>query len=151
MDMSSDGLAELVKSEGMKFNAYKDVAGIWTICAGHTSAAGPPRVYPGMTANLDQCMDMLKHDVSKFEDAVELAVKRPMTQNQFDALVSLCYNIGPAAFRKSSVLRHFNKGDTLRAADSFRLWNKARVKGKLKVVKGLVNRRERERDLFLGR
>jgi lysozyme len=151
MDMSPEGLAELIKHEGMKFNAYKDIAGVWTICVGHTSAAGPPKVRPGMTATLDQCMEMLKHDVSKYEDAVELAVKKPMTQHQFDAMVSLCYNIGPAAFRKSSVLRHFNAGDTLRAADSFLLWNKARVGGKLKVVRGLVNRRERERDMFLGR
>ena len=146
MDMSPAGLTKLIHREGIRYQAYKDIAGIWTICAGHTSAAGPPRVYPGMTATLDQCMNMLRHDISGFEDCVENAVKVPLQQHEFDALVSLVYNIGCAAFRKSSTLRYLNKGDRKQAADRILLWNK--VKGK--TVRGLVNRRASERDQFLG-
>ena len=71
MDMSPEGLKKLIEREGMKLKAYRDLGKVWTICAGHTSAAGPPRVYPGMTATKAECMAMLKHDVSKFEDCVE--------------------------------------------------------------------------------
>ena len=147
MDMSEAGLKKLVVREGVRLRAYKDLGGVWTICAGHTSAAGPPRVYPGMRATMDQCTAMLKHDVSKFEDCVERAITVPMKQHEFDALVSLAYNIGCSAFAKSSVTRYLNRGDRRTAADRFLLWNK--VKGR--VVGGLVNRRKSERDQFLGK
>lgn len=145
MDTSPDGIKQLIQREACKLKAYKDTGGVWTICVGHTSMAGPPKVTPGMTATLAQCTAILKHDLSGFEDAVEQAVKVPMTQQQFDALVSLCFNIGPAAFRKSSVVKYLNQGDAATAADKFLLWNK--VKGR--VVRGLVNRRNGERDQFL--
>ena len=69
-----------------------------------------------------------------------------MTQDQFDACVSLAYNIGCSAFRKSSVARHMNRKNERQAADSFLLWNK--VKGR--PIKGLTNRRKSEREQFLG-
>ncbi|KQD16250.1 lysozyme [Acinetobacter baumannii] len=69
----------------------------------------------------------------------------PLTQNQFDALVSLAYNIGSGAFKGSTLLKLLNKGDYKGAADQFLVWNKAGGK----VMKGLVRRREAERALFL--
>jgi lysozyme len=146
MDMSAAGLKKLIEREGMKLHAYRDIGKVWTICAGHTSAAGPPRVYPGMVATKAECMAMLKHDVSKFEDCVEMALKVPVEQHEFDALVSFAYNVGCAAMRSSSVLRYLNRGDRRTAADRFLLWNK--VKGR--PIKGLTNRRKSEREQFLG-
>jgi lysozyme len=146
MDTSPDGIKRIIQREGCKLKAYKDSGGVLTICVGHTSAAGPPKVRPGMTATPAECKAMLEHDLSAFEDVVERAVKVPVSQNEFDALVSLCYNIGPAAFRRSSVVRHLNKGYRAAAADAFLMW----VKVKGKTIRGLVNRRHGERDQFLG-
>ena len=81
----------------------------------------------------------------KYEAAVDKALTRLPSQAQFDAMASLCWNIGPGNFAKSSVVRRFNDGNLMGAGDAFRLWNKAGGK----VLKGLVNRREAERALFL--
>jgi lysozyme len=147
MEMSEEGLTRLVEREGMRRNAYRDVAGIWTICVGHTSAAGPPKVTPGMKCTLAECRKILMNDVRKFEKCVEDAITVPMKQHQFDAMVSLAYNIGCGAFKKSTVAREMNAGHETHAADAFRMWKKAGGK----VVAGLVNRRESERNQFNGK
>jgi lysozyme len=85
----------------------------------------------------------------EFEGYVNRAVKVKLTQNQFDALVSLVYNIGPPNFNGSTLLRKLNAGDYAGAADQFLVWNKGRVGRKLVVISGLVNRRNAERQLFL--
>ena len=147
MEMSEDGLTRLVEREGMRRRAYRDVAGIWTICCGHTSMAGLPKVKPGMACTLAECRQILMKDVKKFEDCVERYITQPMSQHQFDAMVSLAFNIGCWAFKRSSVVREFNKGNEVKAADAFRLWKKAGGR----VVQGLVNRRESERNQFQGK
>lgn len=147
MDMSERGVRLLIDREGSKTKAYRDSVGIWTIGVGHTAAAGPPKPREGMTLTELQVRDLLLHDLVQYEDAVERAITRPMAQHEFDAMVSLCFNIGANAFKGSSVVRRFNEGDKRQAADAFRMWNKAGGK----VVKGLVNRRESEREQFLGR
>jgi lysozyme len=147
MNTSPEGVKAIVQREGCKLKAYRDSGGVWTICVGHTSRAGPPTVKPGMTATLTECKAILLNDIKKFEDAVEAAIRVPMTQNQFDAMVSLCFNIGVYGFKNSSVVRHFNAGNLTKAGDSILLWNK--VKGR--IVKGLVNRRKGERLQFFGR
>jgi lysozyme len=68
-------------------------------------------------------------------------VKVPLTQKQFDALYSLCFNIGETNFKKSTVVKKINENDLQGAADAILMWNKPDV---------LVNRRKRERALFLG-
>jgi lysozyme len=147
MKTSDDGIKRIIEREGCKLKAYRDSGGVWTICVGHTSRAGPPTVVPGMTATLTECRAILDNDIKKFEVAVNAAIRVPMTQNQFDAMVSLCFNIGVYGFKNSSVVRHFNAGNLAKAGASFLLWNK--VKGR--VVRGLVNRRESERKQFFGR
>jgi lysozyme len=147
MEMSPDGLTRLVEREGMRRKAYRDVVGIWTICCGHTSAAGLPKVTPGLEKTLDQCRDILKKDVAKFEKCVEDVIDQPMSQHQFDAMVSLAFNIGCNAFSRSTVAREFNKGNHAKSADAFRMWKKAGGK----TVAGLVNRRENERNQFNGK
>lgn len=138
---------ELIKAwEGLRTTAYQDSVGVWTIGYGHTSMAGDPKVVPGMKITPDQATAILANDLQTYESAVQLALKRTATGNQFAAMVSLCFNVGPGNFLKSSVLTRFNAGDMQGAADAFLMWNKAGGK----VLQGLVNRREAERKLFLA-
>ena len=88
---------------------------------------------------------ILARDLGKYEQAVDKAVTVKPTPNQFSAMVSLCYNIGPGNFAGSSVVRRLNAGDVKGAAEAFLLWNK--VHGR--ALAGLTRRREAERKLFL--
>ena len=138
---------ELIKSfEGLRLNAYLCPAGVWTIGYGHTSAAGEPAVKPSMKISAQDAADILVQDLVKYEAAVSKALTRNPNDNQFSAMVSLCYNIGPGAFASSTVVRRFNAGLLQEAADAFRMWNK----GGGKVLPGLVRRRDEERALFLA-
>jgi len=91
-------------------------------------------------------MAWLRTDVETSEHYVNNLVKVPLTQSQFDALVSLVFNIGGGAFRKSTLLLRLNDGEDLQAADEFLKWNRAGGK----VMAGLVKRRESEREQFLA-
>lgn len=146
METSKAGRALIAQREGNKLKAYRDSGGIWTIGVGHTSAAGPPKVVAGMTINSEESDIILTRDLAKFEAVVRDKVKASITQNEFDALVSLAFNIGGGAFAKSTLLRKLNAGDRAGAADQFLVWNK--VKGR--AVKGLTTRRQAERRQFLG-
>ena len=145
MKISRTGIELIKKWEGVRLKAYRCSAGVLTIGYGHTSAAGAPQVTEGMTISQQDADDILGRDLVKYEAAVQNTLTRSANQNQFDACVSLCFNIGPAAFAKSSVARRFNEGDAMGAADAFRFWNKAGGK----VITGLVRRRDDERALFL--
>lgn len=148
MKINSAGIELIKKWEGKKLTAYPDPATggePWTIGYGHTTAAGPPAVKKGMKITDKDATEILVNDLKKFEAAVAKGLTVKATDNQFSAMVSLCFNIGPGNFAKSSVLRKLNAGDIKGAADSFLLWNKAAGK----VMKGLTNRREEERKLFL--
>lgn len=148
MDMSNKGLAFLRQREAAKNQAYLDSVGVWTIGVGHTAAAGPPKPVRGMIISDEEITRILAHDLVQYEDAVERAIKRPMQQYEFDAMVSLCFNIGVGNFTKSSVVRFFNANERDKAANAFLLWNKG---GRPKrVIKGLTNRRKVERLQFLG-
>jgi lysozyme len=144
MKINRAGL-ELIKNfEGFVPNAYLCPAGIWTIGYGTTTAAGAGEIRKGMTITKDQASDMLLSTLVKYEAAVTKALTQVPTENQFSAMVSLCYNIGESAFAKSTVLRKFNSGDLSASAAAFRMWNKAGGK----VLPGLIRRREAELALF---
>lgn len=131
--------------EGLRLVAYLDSVGVWTIGYGDTG----PDVVQGLVITKEQAENRLSKRLVEFEGYVNRAVKVKLTQNQFDALVSLVYNIGPTNFNDSTLLRKLNAGDYAGAADQFLVWNKGRVDGKLVVISGLVNRRNAERQLFL--
>ena len=144
---SPDGRQFLASFEGVVLRAYPDPGtggAPWTIGVGHTSAAGKPVVVKGLTISRDTAFEILERDLGTFEAWVLKAVKRPLKQAQFDALVSLCFNIGPTNFTNSSVVRHINGNRWLDAGASFAAWNKAAGK----VMSGLVRRRAAERTLF---
>jgi lysozyme len=139
MRISDNGL-ELIKSfEGLYLKAYLCPAKVWTIGYGHTG-----NVKPGDVITRQQADELLRQDVEEFVAIVNTAVKVPLTQNQFDSLVSFVYNVGADAFRKSTLLRKLNAGDYAGAAQEFDRWNKARGV----VLPGLVKRRKKERELF---
>ena len=138
---------DLIKTfEGFRGEAYRDAVGVWTIGYGTTASAGVGIApVPGMTVTKAEAEWYLQKTVDKFAAQIAPYITAPITENEFGAFVSLAYNIGPTAFRKSSALRHFNAGDRARAASNILLFNKAGGK----VLKGLVRRREAERALFL--
>lgn len=141
MRMSAEGRAELIRREGFKLKAYRDSVGVWTIGVGHTSMAGPPEVTPGLTITAAECDEILSRDLIKYEGAVNIALKRPVSQQSFDALVSLCFNIGAGGFSTSTVVKRINAGDLAGAGEAFLLWNKPPE---------IRSRRRSERDQFVA-
>ena len=140
MAIAESTLSFITKEEGFKNKAYKDSKGLLTIGVGHLIKPSEPHL---LTATLSdqEVKDLLKSDLKWCSEAVETSVKVPLTQSQFDALYSLCFNIGEGAFRKSTVVKKINQNDLQGAADAILMWNKPEV---------LVKRRQRERALFLG-
>lgn len=141
---SSAGL-QLIKSfEGFRESANQLPGGRWTIGYGHVRTARE-----GLTISEKDAEDLLVHDLKPVEDAIANSVFAPLMQNQFDALVSLVFNISPAQFRESDILRNLNAGDFLAAANGFDMWRRARLNGRVMVVDALVRRRAAEKSLFL--
>jgi GH24 family phage-related lysozyme (muramidase) len=148
MKTSAAGQAFIASHEGIVLTAYPDPGtggAPWTIGIGHTSAAGPPRVSKGMAITREDAFAILAADLATFEAAVTRAVPVALTQTEFDALVSLCFNIGPANFARSTLVRRLKQGERAGAAAAFLSWTKAAGR----VLPGLVTRREDERRLFL--
>ena len=145
MSLSTVGLELLKTFEGYKNKAYKDSANIWTIGYGTIRYPNGTKVKEGDTCTEAQASTYMLNDLKGFEETINNNVKVVLTQNQYDSLVSLCYNIGSSAFKESTLLKKLNAKDYLEAADQFLRWNKAGGK----VISGLKNRREKERELFL--
>ena len=145
MKTSSNGTSLIKEFEGFVANAYLCPAKVWTIGIGTTIYPNGVKVKKGDKCTLEQAHEYLAHDMIEFEKTVNDSVKVPLSQNQFDALVSLAYNIGSGAFKNSTLLKKLNAKDYAGAADQFLVWNK----GGGKVLNGLVKRRASERALFL--
>lgn len=133
--------------EGVRLTAYRDSAGVLTIGVGHTSAAGPPKVFPGMKITAREADSIFAADLAPVEKAVLQSVRIPLTQYEFEALVSLVFNIGLGAFRRSTLLRRLNANDRKGAANEFSKW----IYAGGKALPGLVRRREAERAHFEDR
>lgn len=123
MKMSEQGRKLLITREGVRLNSYKDSVGIWTIGVGHTAAAGPPIPGPGVMITAAHCDEILARDLVQYERAILDALKVPVEQHEFDALVSICFNVGPK-FASSTCMRRLNAGDRDGAAAAIMLWNK---------------------------
>jgi lysozyme len=139
MSISPAGIALIQAHEGLRLSAYRDPVGIWTIGYGSTTG-----VHAGMKITRDQAILRLYHDVDNAEAAINGRVTVPLTQPQFDALVSFVFNVGAGAFRKSTLLKKLNAGDYAGATAEFPRW----VKGGGKTLPGLVVRRAAEMLLF---
>ena len=142
---SPAGLAIIKKFEGFRAKPYACPAGVATIGYGSTYYAdGKPVKLTDAPITEAQAQELLQATLAKYEACVNGAVKMPINQNQFDALVSFTYNVGCSAFRTSTMLRLLNQGYEPQAAAQFARWNR----GGGKVLAGLVSRRAAERALF---
>lgn len=145
MKVNADGYALLKRFEGCRLKAYLCPAGVWTIGYGNTFYEDGTKVKEGDVITQQRADELAKFIVEQFADSIRAMIKQPLNENQFSACVSLAYNIGTGGFKKSSVLRKLNVNpNDSTIADSFRMWNK----GGGVVLKGLVNRREAEIQLY---
>jgi lysozyme len=139
------GINLIKKYEGCKLNSYLCPANVWTIGYGSTFYADGSKVQASQTISQETANELFLDILRGFVTVVEKSITSKVTQNQFDALVSLSYNIGLGAFKKSTVLKKVNANpDDPTIADSFKVWNK----GGGKVLKGLVTRRTAEAALY---
>ena len=147
MQCGQAGIALIDKWEGDKLTAYKCPAGKWTISRGVTGSM----VHPGMTITQAQSDAMFAaaralRDVS----LAHLLAGKPTTQNQYDGLFALMYNIGSPNLATSTVLHLHLAGDYVGAAKSFRKWIYIHVNGVPMIEPGLVSRRADEARLYAG-
>ena len=131
----------LAVEENFVGQAYQDIVGVWTIGFGTTE-----HVKPGDKIDPVKALQRKLTDIQKFEGAIKKCVKVPLYQHEYDSYLSLSYNIGPAAFCNSTLVRKLNSSDYEGACREILRWNKAGGR----VVKGLVNRREREFKQCMG-
>ena len=139
MNISKNGIDLIKKFEGCRLTAYKCPSGVYTIGYGHTNG-----VKKGQRITQRQAEAYLLEDVKKVENGVNKYVSVPLTQNQFDALVSFCFNCGLGAFKNSTLRKKLNAKDYAGAGKELLRWNKA---GGV-VLDGLKRRRNAEKALF---
>lgn len=127
--------------EGTKHVPYLDVVGVPTVCTGHTG----PDIIMGKTYTDAECQALLNKDLRNVANQIDPLIKRPIHDTTRAALYSFTYNVGAGAFRQSTLLKKINAGDTVGACNELRRWTYAGGK----QWKGLMNRREIERDVCL--
>lgn len=137
-----------VRWEGRRLTAYQDVAGVWTICDGHTKG-----VYPGMRATPEQCDAWLAEEMREAQRMVVECIDPPLTANQLGAFTDAAYNLGPAVVCGSTLQRLANKGDIrgacyqLADAKNSRGEPKGWTYAAGKWIRGLFLRRMDEREV----
>jgi lysozyme len=141
LSASETAYALIRRWEGLRLRAYWD-NGQWAIGYGHRG----PDVKEGMTITQAQAEALLRQDVAEVETVIRSAVRVPLTQAMFDALVSFVYNVGAGAFRTSTLLKKLNAGDYAGAQQEFLRW----VYAGGRVSSGLVARRQEEAAIFGG-
>lgn len=144
MKTSAAGLDIIKRFESCQLQAYLCPAGFWTIGWGNIRYANGERVQKGDVITQEQADADLAYDVGDTERVISRNVIKPLSQNQFDALVSFVYNIGAPNFVGSTLIRLLNQGNYAWAAEQFDRWTYAK---KVKL-EGLVRRRAAERALF---
>ncbi|WP_158785166.1 lysozyme, partial [Pantoea sp. BAV 3049] len=120
--------------EGREYTAYKDVAGVWTVCDGHTG----PDVQVNKKYTDRECDNLLWKDLQPVKKSVDGQVKIPLGEYQRAALYSFAYNVGTGAFTNSTLLKKLNAGDVEGACDELRRW----VYAGGQKWRGLMNRRD---------
>ena len=152
---TAHGVSVLEAFEGVVLKGYRDAVGVATIGAGHTQMAGglihyadgssSVQVIIGKAITRAEADRLLQVDVANFARKIDALIKVQLNENQHDALLSFAFNVGPANFAKSSVLRAVNAGKFAQVPAYLAQWNKAGGR----VLSGLVKRRAAEGKLFL--
>jgi len=141
VETSENGIELIKEFESRRLVAYQDSVGVWTIGYGHTKTAYEGRLIIKNTADR-----LLAEDLAEAEKYIDTMVTVPLTQNQFDALVSWTFNLGSGNLAESTLLEKLNQGLYNEVPDEIRRWNKAGGE----VLDGLVRRREAEAIMFAG-
>jgi lysozyme len=139
MKTSKDGLQLIKDFEGLELSAYKCAAGVWTIGYGHIKG-----VQEGMSISEARANEMLNEELTEYENYINKGVTVPLSQCQFDAMVSWVYNLGNGNLSSSTLLKVLNSGDYAGVPAQMLRWNKAGGK----VLAGLTRRRQAEADMF---
>lgn len=137
---SSRGINAIKIFEGFREIPYEDAVGIITVGYGHTGKRAYSRV------SKEEAEKLLIEDVCIAEECINTFVTKSLLQHEFDALVSLIYNIGTGAFKKSTLLKRLNEGRKYDTANEFLRWDKAGGKR----LNALNKRRRSERRMFLA-
>ncbi len=122
MKTSAAGRALIEGREGRRLSAYRDGVGVLTIGCGHTGRMAGPPVRAGMVITEAECSAFLSADLAPVERAIAATVTVPISQDEFDALASLGFNIGASGLRRSLAMRRLNNGDVAGAAAAFMDW-----------------------------
>lgn len=159
MKVSAAAIRMIKHHEGVRTRPYRCPALLWTVGVGHVIDPSHAAVkyeerrslqIPAgwdRTLTMDEVDAILAQDLAKFERGVaRLCPASVNHQGQFDALVSLSFNIGLGNVQRSSIRMRYNRGDIEGAADAFLMWTKAAGR----VLPGLVKRRNDERSMFLS-
>ncbi|MDP6691084.1 MAG: lysozyme [Alphaproteobacteria bacterium] len=147
MKTNAKGLAIIKQYEGFSRLPYRDPIGIPTIGYGSIWGLDRKRVmmdHPEIDE--DDGEALLAREVDHTERAVHRLIRVPLSDNQFAALVSFTYNVGPGNLQRSTLRQKANRGDMAGAADEFPKWRRAGGR----ILRGLVRRRAEERELWLG-
>jgi lysozyme len=158
MKVSDKCIHMIMHHEGVRSKPYQCPALLWTVGVGHVIDPTHAKVklddrkqlpipagWDRVLSN-DEIMDILKKDLNRFEQGVLRLIKVPLTQGQFDALVSFSFNVGLGNLQNSTLRMKVNRSEFDAAAEQFLVWTKAGGK----VLKGLVTRRNDERALFIS-
>lgn len=129
--------------EGVRYDPYQDIVGVWTVCYGHTGKD----IILGKTYTKSECHALLDKDLNTVARQINPYIKVSIPETTRGALYSFAYNVGAGNFKTSTLLYKINQGDTKGACDQLRRWIYA---GKKKWV-GLMTRREIEREVCLWR
>lgn len=153
MALSGAGLIVLATHEGFSPVPYKDAGGVLTDGFGNTR-----NVIQNRKVSVVSGLATLKNNVGEFEAAINQCVKVPVYQYEFDALIDAAFNLGAPTVCASSMVRQLNAGNYQASCDAYLLYDKVKIKGKYYSCRdkslncyGIVERREKERGMCLGR
>ena len=148
MKLSKHGIELIQRYEGFRSCPYLDAVNIPTIGYGTTHYNNGTKVtLHDRCLKKEEATEIMRQEIDKvYGHAVNVYVQIPLTQNEFDALVSFTYNEGPGALKTSHLLRYINAGKLSDAANEFYWWTKAGGR----ILKGLKKRRNEERLMFIG-
>ncbi|CAI0828845.1 lysozyme [Serratia fonticola] len=127
--------------EGVRYEPYRDVTGVWTVCYGHTGKD----IMHGKTYTPAECSALLDKDLSNVARQIDPYIKIDIPETMRGALYSFAYNVGTGNIQTSALLRKINQGDSKSACEQLRLW----IYAGGKQWKGLITRREIEREVCL--
>ncbi len=147
MKLNKQGYDLIKQFEGCRLTAYQDSIGVWTVGYGSTYYENMQKVKQGDKVSQQRADEIFEFVANRFARNVDDLITSQLTQNQFNAVVSLAYNIGMGNFQKSTLLKKLNKNPSDKTIkDEFLKW----VNAGGRPLKGLVNRRKKEAEIYFS-